>query len=80
MKATQRYSLGNLCQASLADKLVEGRKCPTPMSSSEMAMTTSDSKLDILSRMPDDVLFQILLHCGPYDADESVKLVCRRFQ
>jgi len=80
MKETQCYSLGALCHSSLADKSVEGRKCPTPVSSSEMAMTTSNLKLDILSRMPDDVLFQILLHCGPYDADESVKFVCRRLQ
>jgi hypothetical protein len=33
-----------------------------------------------LLNMPDDVLFQILLHCGPVEVDESVKLVCRRLQ
>ncbi|KAL3791992.1 hypothetical protein HJC23_011121 [Cyclotella cryptica] len=78
MKTSQCFSLGDLCHSSLADECVEEKQCRTRMSSTEIAMTMSNLKLDFLSEMPDDVLFQILLHCGPYDSDESVKHVCRR--
>lgn len=45
----------------------------------DSAMTSNNSD-DLLSPIPDDALFQILLHCGPREVDESVKFVCRRLQ
>ena len=41
-------------------------------------MTPSNQNL--LDVVHDDILFQILLHCGPKEVDESVKFVCRRLQ
>ena len=33
-----------------------------------------------LQSLPDDVLLNVLLYCGPTDVEESLKLVNRRFQ
>lgn len=43
----------------------------------EVAANENDASLSSLS---DDILFDILLFCGPTDVEDNLKLVNRRFQ
>ena len=66
-------------QCPIAKSTCSGVNSESPTTSSSF-IPTADLNDDILTGLPDDVLFQILLYCGPKEVDETIKLVCRRLQ
>ena len=47
---------------------------------SNAALKTNADDSGGLNSLPDDVLFQVLLYCGPCDVDEGIKFVSKRLQ
>jgi hypothetical protein len=75
MKTPQCHLLQTLGFAPLKSS-AGGSNTSRKMAAAAESTTTASN----LIAVPDDVLFQILLHCGPREVDESVKFVCRRLQ